>query len=211
VLIHIGGRPNTMEWAFDHVAAAVAAWNPGEEGGNAIADVLFGEVNPSGKLPIQWPATTAQLPSTYDYMHTGRNERGSYVNGPVEPRYPFGHGLSYTQFEYGPVQAPSRVPSGNDVTISVDVSNVGARDGVEVVQLYLRDLVASVKRPMRQLKGFERVALRAGETKTVTFALKPVDFSLRNAEGEQVVEPGEFAVMLGGSCVTTRAATVVVE
>jgi beta-glucosidase len=211
VLIHIGGRPNTMEWAFDHVAAAVAAWNPGEEGGNAIADVLFGEVNPSGKLPIQWPATTAQLPSTYDYMHTGRNERGSYVNGPVEPRYPFGHGLSYTQFEYGPVQAPSRVPSGNDVTISVDVSNVGARDGVEVVQLYLRDLVASVKRPMRQLKGFERVALRAGETKTVTFALKPVDFSLRNAEGEQVVEPGEFAVMLGGSCVTTRAATVIVE
>ncbi|TDE09891.1 glycoside hydrolase family 3 N-terminal domain-containing protein [Jiangella asiatica] len=202
VLVHIGGRPNTMEWAFDHVAAAVAAWNPGEEGGSALADVLFGDVAPSGKLPVQWPAATAQLPSTYDYMHTGRDERGRYVNTPVAPRFPFGHGLSYTTFEYGEVG----VEVGQDVTVTVEVTNTGDRDGVEVAQLYLRDLVASLKRPMRQLKAFRRVTLRAGEARRVVFTLSRDDLAFWNAAGERVVEPGEFAVMVGGDSTTTNEA-----
>jgi beta-glucosidase len=206
IVVHVGGRPNTMEWAFDNVPAVLTAWNPGEEGGTAIADVLFGGFNPCGKLPTQWPAATGQLPSTYDYTHTGRNERGSYVDGPVRPRFPFGHGLSYTRFAYGEVSVPDRVGPGEDVPVTVDVANIGDRAGVEVVQLYVRDLVASVKRPLRQLKGFRRVPLEEGERATVAFTLTADHLALWNARGERVVEPGEFVVIVGGDSAATREA-----
>lgn len=206
VLVHVGGRPNTMEWAFDHCAAALAAWLPGEEGGTAIAEVLFGAVNPSGKLPVQWPATTGQLPSSYDYMHTGRDERGNYVKGPVDPRYPFGHGMSFTSFEYGAVGTPGNVAEGEHVMVTVEVANTGRCLGTEVVQLYVRDLVATVKRPMRQLKDFRRVMLAAGERMRLTFTLSPEQLSYVDAAGRRVLEPGEFEVAIGGSSGEVRCA-----
>lgn len=206
VLVHVGGRPNTMEWAFDHARAALAAWLPGEEGGTAIAEILFGLVNPSGKLPVQWPASTGQLPSTYDYMHTGRDERGNYVNGPVGPRYPFGHGLGFTTFEYGEPSVPRQIAAGEHAMLTVTVTNTGQRDGAEVVQLYVRDLLATVKRPVKQLKDFRRVELAAGEQRTLAFTLSPEKLSYVDAAGRHVLEPGEFEVFVGGSSAATRTA-----
>jgi beta-glucosidase len=213
IVVHIGGRPNTMEWVFDHAPAVLTAWNAGEEGGNAVADVLFGDFNPCGKLPAQWPVSTGQLPSTYDYMHTGRGERGGYmqVAETVAPRYPFGYGLSYTRFAYGNLRVPEKVTSGSRVTVTVDVQNIGEREGIEVAQLYVHDVIASVKRPMRQLKGFKRVSLKPGETKTVEFTLTPAHLAFWNAAGKRVVEPGEFRVMAGGSAQTAVEASFWIE
>lgn len=203
VLVHIGGRPHTMEWALDHCPAVVNLWYAGEEGGNAIADVLFGDFNPCAKLPVTWPAFVGQLPMTYDESQTGRCKHWGYVYTTNDPSFVFGHGLSYTRFAYSNLRVPEKAAMGSDVEVSVDVTNTGARAGVEVAQLYVRDLIASVKRPLKQLKGFERVSLKPGETKTVRFTLTPSHLQFWNASmSERIVEPGEFLVMVGGSSQT---------
>jgi len=200
VLVHVGGRPHTMVWAVDHVPAIVNMWYAGAEGGNAIADVLFGDVNPSGKLPVTWPAFVGQLPMTYDESQTGRGKHWGYVYTANDPSFVFGHGLSYTQFAYSNLRTPEKAPLGSEVEVAVDVTNTGTRSGVEVAQLYVRDLIASVKRPLKQLKGFQRVALEPGETKTVRFILTPAHLQFWDAKlVERIVEPGEFLVMAGGS------------
>ncbi|HNT35352.1 MAG TPA: glycoside hydrolase family 3 C-terminal domain-containing protein, partial [bacterium] len=210
VLVHIGGRPLTMEWAFDHVAAALTAWYPGEEGGNAIADVLFGDCTPSGKLPMTWPAYVGQLPLTYDEPMGGRGGH-RYIFNSSEPRFVFGYGLSYTTFAYSNLRVPQTVPYGANVPVSVDVTNTGTREGTEVVQVYVRDVLATVKRPKRQLKSFAKVTLKPGETKTVSFELKPESLALWDQQMERVVEPGDFLVMIGGSSKTDLEAGFTVQ
>jgi beta-glucosidase len=211
VLVHIGGRPLTMEWEFDHVGAALTAWYPGCEGGNAIADVLFGDHNPGGKLPVTWPAYVGQLPQTYDEPVGGRGIYGGYIFSSGDPRFVFGHGLSYTAFVYSNLRVPQSVKMGQTVKVSVDVTNTGTRGGAEVVQLYIRDLLATVKRPRKQLKGFERVELQPGQTRTVQFELEPNALSLLNVKMERVVEPGDFLIMLGGSSKTALEEKFTVE
>ena len=212
VLVHIGGRPHTMEWAFDHIPAVVNMWYAGEEGGNAIADVLFGDFNPCGKLPVTWPAFVGQLPMTYDESQTGRCKHFGYVTTTNDPSFVFGHGLSYTNFAYSNLRVAEKVAMGADAVVEVDVTNTGGRAGVEVAQLYVRDLIASVKRPLKQLKGFERVALEPGETKTVRFTLTPAHLWFWDAKMEKrIVEPGEFLVMAGGSSNTVLEAKFRVE
>ena len=208
VLVHIGGRPHTMEWAIDHIPAMLNAWYAGEEGGNAIADVLFGDFNPCGKLPVTWPAFVGQLPMTYDESQTGRCRHFGYVSTTNDPSFVFGHGLTYTRFAYSNLRVPAKAPMGGDVEVAVEVTNTGDRPGVEVAQLYVRDMIASVKRPLKQLKGFERVALAPGETQTVRFILTPAHLQFWDARMEKrIVEPGDFLVMVGGSSNTTLAAT----
>lgn len=211
VLAHIGGRPLTMEWEFDHVGAALTAWYPGQEGGNAIADVLFGDHNPCGKLPVTWPSYVGQLPQTYDEPVGGRGLYGGYIFTSGEPRFVFGHGLSYTTFSYANLTTPEKVKMGANVPVSVDVTNTGSRAGAEVVQVYIRDLLATVKRPRKQLKAFERIELQSGETRTVKFELTPAALSLYNAKLRRVVEPGGFLVMVGGSSKTSLEARFTVE
>jgi beta-glucosidase len=187
----------------------VEAWYPGQEGGHALADVLFGRVNPSGKLTISFPRTVGQLPVFYNHMKVSKgvyhkpgtpDEPGrDYVNHSPEPLYPFGFGLSYTRFKYSRLRvSPTRIAPASRVSVSVDVSNAGKRRGKEVVQLYLRDEVSTVCTPVRTLRGFQKVDLRPGERRTVTFALTPDDMALWDRDMKRVVEPGTFEVSVGG-------------
>jgi len=195
VLVLLNGSALAVNWANDNIPAIVEAWYPGQAGGNAIADVLFGDYNPAGRLPVTFYRSVDDLPPIEDYRMEGRTYR--YFRG--EPLFPFGHGLSYTTFEYSNLQlSAKRITPDDTVVISVDVQNVGRRAGDEVVQLYVSDLDASVPVPIRQLQGFERVHLAPGETKTVTFALTPRQLSLVNDEGRRVIEPGTFQVAVGG-------------
>jgi beta-glucosidase len=190
----------------------------GTEAGNAIADVLFGDVNPSGKLPVTWPRTVGQLPIYYNHMNTGRppeaNNRytSKYLDVSWTPQFPFGYGLSYTQFKIANLQlsAPHISPVGR-LMVSVDVQNVGRREGAEVVQLYLRDTAASMTRPVKELKGFQRITLAAGEKKRVEFSLAPEQLSFWNKEMRFVVEPGVFKVMVGSNSEDLTEATFAVE
>jgi beta-glucosidase len=197
VVVLINGRPLTVNWAVEHVPAILEAWYPGEEGGNAVADVLFGDYNPGGKLPITFPRTEGQLPLYYNYKPSGRAY--DYVFTSFQPLFEFGYGLSYTQFEYSNLEITLETvgPAGK-VKVSVDVQNAGDRKGDEVVQLYLNDVVSSVVTPLRELKGFKRVALNAGEKKRVEFTLTPDHLSLLDRHLERVVESGTFEVMIGG-------------
>jgi len=194
VLVLINGSALAVNWANDNVPAILTAGYPGQEGGLAIADVLFGAYNPAGRLPVTYYKSVAQLPPFEDYDMEGRTYR--YFRD--TPLYPFGYGLSYSNFTYGNLQAPRRVPRNSAVIISVDVTNSGDRDGDEVVQLYLTDEEASTPRPIHQLVGFQRVHLRAGTTKTVTFTLKNEQLALINADEEWAVEPGWFRISVGG-------------
>lgn len=197
VMVLINGRPLTINWAVEHVPAIVEAWYPGEEGGNAVADVLFGDYNPGGRLPITFPRTEGQLPLYYNYKPSGRAY--DYVFTPFKPLFEFGHGLSYTRFEYSNLQiAPKEIGPAGKIKVSVEVQNVGDRKGDEVVQLYLNDVVSSVVTPVKELKGFKRVTLDVGEKKTVEFTLTPEHLSLLDRHLERVVEPGTFEVMVGG-------------
>jgi beta-glucosidase len=197
VLVLIGGRPLTISWAAEHVPAILEAWYPGQEGGTAIADVLWGDTNPGGKLPISFPRTVGQLPLFYNYKPTGRAY--DYVLTSGKPLYEFGYGLSYTRFEYADLAiSPQCIGPAGQVTVSVTVKNAGDRAGDEVVQLYVLDLVSSVVTPVKQLKGFRRVTLGAGESRTVEFTLGPKHLALLDRHLEPVVEPGTFAVMVGG-------------
>ncbi len=170
VLVLVNGRPLSITWEKDNVSAILETWYPGEEGGNAIADVLFGDYNPGGKLPISFPRSVGQIPVYYNRKPSSFNE---YINTDTQALFPFGHGLSYTEFSYSDLKiTPSQVNSLEEVKISFKVKNTGSREGDEVVQLYIHDRVASVERPVKELKGFKRLTLQPGEEKRL-FSLFP--------------------------------------
>ena len=191
--------------------AIVESWYLGVEHGNAVADVLFGAVNPSGKLPVSFPRAVGQVPIYYNHKNTGRpgdeKERSTsrYIDMPFTPLYPFGHGLSYTTFAYSaPVVSRSRLATSESLTVSVTVTNTGTRPGDEVVQLYVRDDAGSVTRPVKELKGFARVSLAPREQKTITFPLTPSALAFYDVRYRKVVEPGTYTVMVGGSSEQTQ-------
>ncbi len=194
VLVLINGSALSVNWASENIPAILTAGYPGQEGGNAIADVLFGDYNPAGRLPVTYYKSVDQLPPFDDYDMDGRTYRYFHQ----EPLYPFGYGLSYTRFEYSGLNIPEEVKMNEPVKITVDVTNSGDMDGDEVVQLYMTDEKASTPRPVRQLEGFERVHLKKGETKTVAFTLEPRQLSLINKKDRRVIEPGWFTVSVGG-------------
>ncbi|MDQ1639248.1 MAG: beta-glucosidase [Pyrinomonadaceae bacterium] len=218
IVVLMNGRPLTVGWIVENTPAVLEAWMGGTEAGNAIADVLFGDVNPSGKLPVTWPRTVGQVPIYYNHMNTGRppeaNKRytSKYLDVPWTPQFPFGYGLSYTQFKITNLQlsAPHISPAGK-LMVSVDVQNVGRREGAEVVQLYIRDLAASMTRPVKELKGFQRITLAAGEKKRVEFSLAPEQLGFWNREMRFVVEPGDFKVMVGANSEDLIEGTFAVE
>ncbi len=208
VVVLISGRPLAVPWIAEHVPAVLEAWLPGEEGGAAVADVLFGDVNPGGKLPFCLPCHVGQVPVFYSHKPSGARSHwyGQYVDGSTKPLYPFGHGLSYTTFDYHNLQInPSAVSPTGAVAISLDVTNSGKRTGDEVVQLYVRDQIASVTRPVKELKGFKRITLVPGETRTVTFHLAVSQLGFYNRAMDLVVEPGDIEVMIGSSSADIRA------
>ncbi|HTV75719.1 MAG TPA: fibronectin type III-like domain-contianing protein, partial [Candidatus Baltobacteraceae bacterium] len=190
------GRPLTIHWAAENAPAILEAWYPGEFGGKAIAETLFGDNNPAGRLDISFPKNVGQLPDFYDYFPSKRNH---YVDGDDLPEFAFGFGLSYTTFKYGDlnVTAPA-AGSDDDVLVTFDLTNTGARDGDEVAQAYVRETTASVATPIRALKAFSRVHLKAGETRSVTLHIKRNDLAVWGADREWAVEPGEFTVWVGG-------------
>lgn len=195
VLVLFSGSPVAINWAQENVPAILQAWYPGEEGGTAIADVLFGDYNPGGRLPVTFVKSVDQLPPFTDYSMRGRTYR--YMED--EPLYPFGYGLSYTTFEYSNLKLSAQViEAGEPLTVSVDVKNIGNMAGDEVVQMYLKDLEASVDVPVYELKGFSRIKLLPGEVTTVTFTLTPRHMALIDNDGRCILEPGKFRVMVGG-------------
>ena len=195
VAVLVNGRPPSYPMVAEQADAILEAWYPGEQGGNAIADALFGRVNPGGKLPVTVAREVGQLPIFYNYKPSAR--RG-YLFSEVTPLYPFGHGLSYTTFEIGaPVLSASSIKAGEGVSVRVPVTNTGRMAGDEVVQVYLRDEVSSVTRPVKELVGFQRVTLQPGETRQVDIAIRPDSLALWNREMERVVEPGTFQIMAG--------------
>jgi beta-glucosidase len=202
VVVLINGRPLALPWIAEHVPAVVEAWLPGEEGGTAVADVLFGDYNPSGRLPISLPVTVGQVPVYYNHKPSGgrSNWKGDYVGVSSRPLFPFGHGLSFTRFEYANLEISPRTAGATDtVRVLVDVTNAGGRSGEEVVQLYVNDVVASVTRPLKELKGFERIVLAAGHSTRVSFTLPVSQLAFYDRQMRYVVEPGTVAVMVGGS------------
>jgi beta-glucosidase len=206
VVVLLNGRPLTIGWVAEHVPAILEAWLPGTQGGHAIADLLFGDLNPGGKLPVTFPRVVGQIPLYYNHLNTGRPPKASekytskYLDTFWEPLYPFGHGLSYTKFRLSNMQLSARaIPADGRITVSVDVEDVGDRDGDEVVQVYIRDVVASVARPVKELAGFQRVSLQPAEKKSVRFELGRERLGFYNRQLRFVVEPGEFFVTVGTS------------
>lgn len=216
VLVLFTGRPLTLTWEQANVPAILNVWFGGTEAAFAIGDVLFGDVNPSGKLTTTFPQSVGQVPLFYNHKNTGRELaegawfekfRSNYIDITNDPVYPFGYGLSYTTFKYSDVKLSADAMNNNgSITASVTLSNTGSRDGAEVVQLYIRDLVGTVTRPVKELKGFEKVFLKAGESKTVQFVITPEMLKFYNYDLDFVNEPGEFEVMIGGDSSNTRKA-----
>ncbi len=215
VVILMNGRPLAIPNIAEKASAILETWWLGTEAGNAIADVVFGDYNPSGKLPMTFPRSVGQVPIFYNEKNTGRpydpNSKwtSKYIDMPNSPLYPFGFGLSYTTFNYGvPTVAKATFSKGENVQITVNVQNTGARPGEEVVQLYIRDLVGSVTRPVKELKGFQKVLIAPGATKAVTFTLTDADFSFFRKDMTFGSEPGEFDIMVGGSSDTKQKVRV---
>lgn len=213
VVVLFSGRPLVLNNEIQKVPALLNVWFGGSEAGNAIADVLFGVENPSGKLTMTYPRNVGQIPIYYNYKNTGRplgNKEGkfekfktNYLDVPNEPLFPFGFGLSYTRFSYTNFKLSSdKLTKNQTITASVDISNTGNFDGKEVVQLYIRDLVGSVTRPVKELKGFEKIALKKGETKTVSFTISEEDLKFYNSDLEFLAEPGAFEVFVGSDSTT---------
>ena len=217
VVVLLNGRPLAIPWIAEHIPAILEAWFPGVETGNAVADVIFGEYNPSGKLPVTFPRTVGQVPIYYNHKNTGRpgdaRERftSRYIDLPLTPLFPFGYGLSYTTFACGkPVLTPSEITGSDSVIVSVELSNRGDRAGEEVVQVYVRDDVASVTRSVKELKAFQKVALKPGETKRVSFTIPARALAMESREMKRVVEPGSFTVFVGTNSDETQSTTFTV-
>ena len=207
VLVLFTGRPLTIKWEHENVPAILNVWFGGSEAGYAIADVLFGDVNPSGKLTTTWPQNVGQVPLFYNHKNTGRplgkwfeKFRSNYLDVSNDPVYPFGYGLSYTSFTYSDVKlSANTLKAGGSLTASVTVTNTGKYDGQEVVQLYIRDVVGSITRPVKELKGFKKIALKAGESRVVEFPVTVNDLKFYNYDLKYVAEPGEFRLFIGGN------------
>ncbi|WP_418698215.1 beta-glucosidase BglX [Bacteroides sp.] len=221
VLTLFTGRPLTLTWEQEHVPAILNVWFGGSEAAYAIGDVLFGDVNPSGKLTMTFPKNVGQIPLFYNHKNTGRplgegkwfeKFRSNYLDVDNDPLYPFGYGLSYTTFQYSDIalSAPTMTEDGS-VTAVVTVTNTGQRDGTEVVQLYIRDLVGSITRPVRELKGFQRISLRAGESKTVSFKITPDLLRFYDYDLHHVAEPGDFELFIGGSSQAEKTARLTLK
>ena len=202
VIVLINGRPLAIPWLDEQVNSIVEAWLPGEEGGAAIADILFGNVNPGGKLPVTFPRHVGQLPSYYNYKPSGMNSHwyGDYVTEKVTPLYPFGHGLSYTKFEYSHLSINrEQATRGENVDVSFTLTNCGSVAGDEVAQFYIRDEIATMPRPVKELKGYVRLFLQPGELRKVTFTLPVDQLAFYDVDLNLILEPGKIEVMLGSS------------
>lgn len=216
VLVLFSGRPMTIGWENENVPAILNVWFGGTEAAPAIGDVLFGDVNPSGKLPVTYPQNVGQIPLYYNHKSTGRplaegrwfeKFRSNYLDVSNDPLYPFGYGLSYTSFQYSEISlSTSLIDAGTELVASIDVTNTGTVDGAEVVQLYIRDVVGSVTRPVKELKGFEKIFLKAGESRTVRFKIITDLLKFYNYDLEYVFEPGEFEIMIGGNSKELKSA-----
>jgi beta-glucosidase len=220
VLVLFNGRPLTLTWEDGHVNAMLDVWFGGTESGNAVADVLFGKYNPSGKLTTSFPRNTGQIPVYYNHKNTGRpynNEdfakfKSDYLDVSNDPLYPFGYGLSYTKFTYGDIQLSQPVlKPGEKITASIMVQNTGQYDGEEVVQLYIRDMVGSVTRPVKELKGFQKIFLKAGESKIVSFEISTDDLRFYNSQLKYVYEPGDFKVFIGSNSRDVKEAAFILQ
>lgn len=217
-VVLMNGRPLTIKWLAENSPAILETWFAGTQGGHAIADVLFGDVNPGGKLPVTFPRSVGQLPLYYNHKNTGRppdpNNKytSKYLDVAWTPQFPFGHGLSYTKFKISNLRLGAlNIARSGKLTVTAEVQNVGKRAGDEVVQLYIRDVAASVTRPIKELKGFQRVTLQPGETKRVEFTLGPNQLGFYDRMMKFVVEPGEFKVMVGPNSEDVMQATFQVK
>ena len=220
VVLISAGRPLVFNWTADHAPAIVYTWWLGTQAGNAIADVLFGDYNPSGKLPMSFPITEGQIPIYYNHYNTGRPAtsdsdrfyRSAYTDLSLYPKYPFGYGLSYTKFSYSDVKLNKTVIKASDrITVTVTVTNTGQFSGEETVQLYTRDLVGSVVRPVKELKAFQKIYLNKGESKEVSFTLTVNDLRFYNDQLQYIYEPGDFQVFIGGSSAEVKQAAFTLQ
>jgi len=218
VLVLNNGRPLALPWAAENIPAIVEAWHLGTETGNAVAEVLYGDYNPGGKLPMTFPRSVGQVPMYYGQYNTGRpvNSDGNvfwshYSDAEKTPLFVFGHGLSYTQFSYQKLEVARQQKKGQPVKVAVTVTNTGKRAGREVVQLYIRDLAGSLTRPVKELKGFEVVDLQPGESRTIRFELTDAELGFYDNNGNYLVEPGQFKVFVGGSSITSLESEFTLE
>lgn len=222
VLLNFSGRPTILNWEKAHVPAILNVWFGGSEAGDAICDVVFGDKNPCGKLTTSFPQHVGQIPLYYNHFNTGRpvadgadrffSFQSNYLDVRNDPLYPFGYGLSYTTYQYGELKLDSKTMSSDgQITVTIPVTNTGNRDGIEVVQLYIRDVVGSIARPVKELKGFQRLSIKAGETATATFTIDASKLKFYNYDLKEVVEPGEFDVMVGPNSRDLKRATITVQ
>jgi beta-glucosidase len=230
VLVLFTGRPLTLAWENENVPAILNVWFGGSEAALAIGDVLFGDVNPSGKLTVSFPRNVGQIPIYYNHKNTGRplgtnpeqgpfGEKGNFrkfrsnfIDVANEPLYSFGYGLSYTSFDYSNIRlSASELAGGDELTAEITLTNTGKRDGAEVVQLYIRDLAGSVTRPVKELKGFEKVFLKAGESKIIQFKIASDMLKFYNYDLQYVCEPGDFEVMIGGNSEQVKSAVITLK
>jgi beta-glucosidase len=207
VVVLMNGRPLTIPWLANNAPALLEAWYPGTEGGDAVADVLFGKVDPSGKLPMSFPVNVGQIPVSYDELPTGRpysatnKYTSKYLDAPNAAQYPFGYGLSYTTFSFSNLHAPSNVSRNGTFHVTANITNSGSAAGTDVVQLYLHESDTTILQPVKKLEGFQRVTLARGQTKTVTFTVGPQNLGFYDEQGHFVLEPGPFNLWVGDSSV----------
>jgi len=207
IVILVNGRPLATEWIAENIPSVIEAWEPGAFGGQALAEILYGKVNPSGKLPITIPRSAGQIQCAYNYKFT--NHWFKYATGNSKPLFDFGYGLSYTKYKIDNLEiSKDSIKVGEDVSVSVNVTNIGQVDGDEVVQLYIRDDYSSVTRPLKELKSFARVSLKAGEMKKVSFKITPKMLSFYDINMNYGVEPGSFKIMVGNSSLDSDLSSI---